>query len=582
MLRSSSSRSLGDVKEESEDEEPTQPASTSSASSHTRQHSRIHARNLSEFFPRPGQSPGQGYGSTYSDPHQPGSSLVSRITDISQATPPRQSQPILDREGATSPRTQNRRGHHHRHSVSHNLFPFLGDPTSPTSPGSTPFSPSEPLTPSFSPSHLASSTVNQPELFSSSRSSKLSRKISFLPLFLQLPLYSLLSPPFPSSQLKIILSILQLSLGASLWITGQAGESLSVTGLGYLVVFDGLGLMSQVVLGKGGGLERWRTERGNGTRSGDNLQQPFGLVRLTTLSHFSQSIYLLFSAVYVCKESIEHVLLLHGPSEGGVGGGGEGHGSGHGGVGHGEGRIGGGGHAGVETINFPLIVLFLSATLSILSAILFKTHQELSETVVILQQPQQTSTSRTQGKMVSRKKMNVFNPFTMTVAGFGFGLFGAAIVLPPAQLSPLDKILSLLISLSMFYIAYPAASSTGKILLQTAPSVETKEGRGIKQGLKDIENHPLVVSIETQRVWQLVPTSSSSSTSTSEPSSTTTSSEGPSTIITLTVLVKSDVDERGLLEVSEWVEDRCRSAGNLGGGGGKGQREVTVEVKRAK
>lgn len=54
--------------------------------------------------------------------------------------------------------------------------------------------------------------------------------------------------------------------------------------------------------------------------------------RLVTLSHFSQAIYLLFSAVYVCKESIEHVLLLHGPNE--VEGS---HGVGHGGMGHGEG-----------------------------------------------------------------------------------------------------------------------------------------------------------------------------------------------------------------------------------------------------
>lgn len=54
--------------------------------------------------------------------------------------------------------------------------------------------------------------------------------------------------------------------------------------------------------------------------------------RLVTLSHFSQAVYLLFSAVYVCKESVEHVLLLHGPHDA------EGaHGAGHGGVGHGEG-----------------------------------------------------------------------------------------------------------------------------------------------------------------------------------------------------------------------------------------------------
>lgn len=51
--------------------------------------------------------------------------------------------------------------------------------------------------------------------------------------------------------------------------------------------------------------------------------------RLVTLSHFSQAIYLLFSAVYVCKESVEHVLLLHGGGEE-EGAHGAGHGMGHG------------------------------------------------------------------------------------------------------------------------------------------------------------------------------------------------------------------------------------------------------------
>lgn len=77
------------------------------------------------------------------------------------------------------------------------------------------------------------------------------------------------------------------------------------------------------------------------------MKSHVSLVRLSTLSHFSQAIYLLFSAVYVCKESIEHVLLLHGPMEDGIDGGG--HGSGHGGVGHGEGRAGSSVHSeGIE------------------------------------------------------------------------------------------------------------------------------------------------------------------------------------------------------------------------------------------
>jgi hypothetical protein len=41
-------------------------------------------------------------------------------------------------------------------------------------------------------------------------------------------------------------AVLQFALGASLWVDGQAGGSVSVAGLGYLVVFDSLGVMGMV------------------------------------------------------------------------------------------------------------------------------------------------------------------------------------------------------------------------------------------------------------------------------------------------------------------------------------------------
>ncbi|GAA5967287.1 hypothetical protein JCM3765_005591 [Sporobolomyces pararoseus] len=562
MLRSSSGRSLDNVEEEEADQ-TTPLRSQSTSTSHSRQHSRIHARNLSEFFPRPGQSPGVGYGDTFRDPHMNSNGSPqanSRVTDISSlSTPPRDG----PGGGATSPRAQNRRGHHHRHSVSHNLFPFL-DPASPAGLSAT--------SPTKSPLPSPSAEQQLPTPHSTFR-----QRFGWLPLMFQLPLYSLLRLKFPSSQLALLIAFTQMALGATLWIQGQAGESLSVTGLGYLVVFDGLGTISKVILGKGGGLEKWRIEMGKASFS-DNLQQPFGLVRLSTLSHFSQAIYLLFSAVYVCKESIEHVLLLHGPlEEGGEGGG---HGSGHGAVGHGEGRMGGGGggtpHSGaIEPIAFPMTVLLLSAILAVLSATCFDTHSELSQAV---QSPSDTARNSDKGGLQSRRRIAVFNPFTMTVAGFGIGLFGAALVLPPAQLSPLDKILSLLVSISMFYIAYPAAQATGKILLQTAPAKETREARGIQQGFKDIESHPLILSIESPHVWQLFSSSPSSTPHSRSSTSTTT----PTTVVTLTVIVKPDVDEKGMFEVTNWVEERVRNAGNVSTNGSPGSREVTVEVKRLK
>lgn len=156
------------------------------------------------------------------------------------------------------------------------------------------------------------------------------------------------------------LATTELCLGAALWIYGQSGESLSVTGLGYLVVFDAIGALSTIFIEDSKDVDvLYDVLSKNST---DHLRHPFGCVipptclsallskmnvslsfvvlcrthRLTTLSHFAQAIYLLFSGIYVCKESIEHVLLLHEPVDSSAGG--DGHGSAHGSMGHGEGR----------------------------------------------------------------------------------------------------------------------------------------------------------------------------------------------------------------------------------------------------
>ena len=61
------------------------------------------------------------------------------------------------------------------------------------------------------------------------------------------------------------------------------------------------------------------------------------------------------------------------------------------------------------------------------------------------------------------------NPFTLTILAFSIGLGAAGYLIPSQQLAPLDKVVALLQSVAMFYIAYPAAVTTGRTLLQTAP-----------------------------------------------------------------------------------------------------------------
>ncbi|CEQ43185.1 SPOSA6832_05083 [Sporobolomyces salmonicolor] len=515
MLRSAASP-LDDVAEERDTVSDltgtpsSSPVSTARSQSHAhaRQHSRIHGRNLSAFFPRPGQR-AEGYGGIYDDPHA--SPFSPGVSDIPRTTVAAPSSPSKGAAG--------RRGHHHRHSVSHNLFPFL-DPASPAR-----------LTPQEALSKPPPEQLPAP-------SSSFHQRYGRLPRPVQLVAYAALYLP-PASQVALIVAILQLVLGSSLWVQGQSGESLSVTGLGYLVVFDGLGTLSGVLLDRGGGFERLSEMLGQ--RAHSSLRKPFGSSRLITLSHFSQAIYLLFSAVYVCKESVEHVLLLHGPEDADGA-----HGAGHGGVGHGEGRavspsaVEGRSVFGLSrypahtltnfcacSITFPLIILSLSALLALLSAAFFHTHAGLSRSI----RPTILSRSPRPDERPSLLH-RLTNPFTLTVAVFGAALFGAATV-----------------------------------LLQTSPPPHSAEAKALQQALHDIENLPLVSSLETPHAWQLLA---------SPLTSPSTDGNTPQTVVTLTVLVKRDTSDKDLLEITKFAQERCRTSG----GGNKAGRDVTVAVKR--
>ena len=50
----------------------------------------------------------------------------------------------------------------------------------------------------------------------------------------------------PRMQVKTGMGMLELFLGVSFWVDGQLHGNISMTGLGYLVVFDAMGLLLQV------------------------------------------------------------------------------------------------------------------------------------------------------------------------------------------------------------------------------------------------------------------------------------------------------------------------------------------------
>lgn len=60
------------------------------------------------------------------------------------------------------------------------------------------------------------------------------------------PLLSRIMGLSPRTQLKAGMGLLELFLGVSFWIDGQVHGNVSMTGLGYMVVFDAMGLLLQV------------------------------------------------------------------------------------------------------------------------------------------------------------------------------------------------------------------------------------------------------------------------------------------------------------------------------------------------
>jgi hypothetical protein len=244
----------------------SEPPLSPSTSTHPRRHSRLHSRNLSIFFPQQGSLP---HSTITEDGAQ--ELEISSQADVSfpEGVPIPSASPTILRPqrkfgegftfGARPPSSANgntmaddqlplprasRRGHHHKHSLSHNFFSFLepgstglGDLTSQPTP--IPVSPWAPISPF--PQSAGPSTIAFPGAPSES-SSPLS------------PLSDTSTSPFSHLHDNalpvgaIAATVGQLALGGWLWVTGQGIGSLACTGLGYWVVFDAIGVAVSKIL----------------------------------------------------------------------------------------------------------------------------------------------------------------------------------------------------------------------------------------------------------------------------------------------------------------------------------------------
>ncbi|KAH9474462.1 hypothetical protein JR316_0012921 [Psilocybe cubensis] len=592
---------------------PSTTSAATAAAKEKRRHSRMHSRNLSVFFPRPGSIPHSTISEDgsqeveFGGPQEqeatlipsagssvsiPGSrrSMHQPVTPLGQgftfgARPPSS---LPTPEFMTAPRTSStstssgtsKRGHHHKHSLSHNFFSFL-EPGSTgasreedlhTNPTPTPISPWGPISSSYPDS--ASATQSKFGLAQTQTHSQTNGHA----VHSRLPPHS--EPPAISSA-AVVAASSQFVLGAWLWVVGQQVGSLACTGLGYWVVFDAFGVaLAGVVPG-------WLASGSGSLKEREKVRRPYGNGRVETVLMFAQAVYLVFSSVYVCKETVEHLLLSAG--------GGEGHHHHHGDEEEGLG------------IDFPIIMTFITFISLLGTAIFFEnnvkilniTGNRIPSIPSLIRSVWSPSRHNHDPPPTSPVAQIASNPFIASPLFFCVSILAVALFIPPVQHRMADLVLAFIIAALTFKVAYGASTVLGTVLLQTSPPRGLSSGKmeSFLRAMREVERHPQVVHLPAPHIWQLTPsyaqsaTSHSSSSSLHSPTSTTykhhAQSQPESLVVTLELHVRHDLGDDDVLKLTRWAWEKCVSAIAPAGSardykemGEEGAPEVTVGVVR--
>ncbi|KAF8634988.1 hypothetical protein AX15_000603 [Amanita polypyramis BW_CC] len=589
---------------------------------HGGRHSRLHSRNLSVFFPRPGSLPhtaiaedGTQSGDEDEDGEAPVSDMPSaepsvnwrsnrRASSLQQPptplgvgftfggrpsrssgissdentngnlpVPPPMVAPSLSSSSTSS--VSSRRGHHHKHSLSHNFFPFLEPGVNRhittaeelhTQPTPTPVSPWTKLPAAVSdqddsklhPGRDVSPSTSPVETMSAGKNFASGEQPAGL------------GAEGADAGIAVSASVAafgQFVIGSWLWVVGQQVGSLGCTGLGYWVVFDALGVVIGNVIPRSG----MEGEK-------DKVRRSYGNARFETVLMFAQAVYLMFSSVYVCKETVEHMLLSVEPSS-------EKHHHHY--------------HAsdddGVLGIQFPLFLLFISFFSLAGTAVLYGNHTKLvnvtdtripSFSTLIRSLLTTTQWMYNEPPPTTRMGLVLSNPYVASPLFFCLAILLVALCVPSSQHEACDLILAGIITIVTFNIAYRACSILGAVLLQTGPP-RHPGGRmeSFLRAMKEVEKHPQVLHLPPPHIWQLMPAMADKAVVYAGKKSR----QVDPLIVTVELHVRHDLGDDEVLKLTRWTWERCMLA--LGGtvswedlgrgtaGRGEGP-EVTVGVVR--
>ncbi|WFD32250.1 hypothetical protein MSPP1_003294 [Malassezia sp. CBS 17886] len=282
------------------------------------------------------------------------------------------------------------------------------------------------------------------------------------------------------------------ALGSALWVFGLVRDSLALVGLGFLVVFDVLNLLTTGYTQR---LEDVRRATGSaGMHAGaapdgaSSCAHPYSHVRMEALLDFSLIVYLMFAGLYMCKENAEHALLASSAP-------------------HEEDR---------EGIVLPALPLALVFGMVVLTNVVLRSHARLAAACGLGLE----AGTGLDGARASRHSRHtsvlaapvlaagplydaVSNPFSVMLLFFAAVLLGAALLVPATQFASFDKVLAGLEGASMLFISASAVSPLCRVLLQGSPSSTSAQWRQLVRAIGLIESHRAVVRVDKVYIWQL-------------------------------------------------------------------------------
>ncbi|WAR55154.1 hypothetical protein PtB15_4B774 [Puccinia triticina] len=490
---------------------------------------RIHARNLSVFFPHPEQliqQPAPAESAEEADaqvldippatlrrlaqdpPRTPPSPLALAQVKHPRHTPPSVAGPV--RVGA-NPETR------------YSFFPFLAEkPVSAGSSGPTRQSLEDEPRPGYKKAFRGPGIEEQPLI---SPSWSFPRTPLTPNSALPKPVPTDLHHPgivrtLPASSPRARHTHRPMLLRATLWLRGQQTDCLSLAGLGYLLVFDALGAAHALLFDPrpDDGTDRLWDALGR-KDAGASIRLPFGRARLATLSIFTQALFLLFSAIYVCKEAVEHMMMSHPHGPDNAGGGGGSH------VGHSE------RHQSEMEISCTLVGSAIGLVL--FDALVSRNHQAMA---LIAAGGGESTTSGGSERML--------NAFSTLSLGFGLLVMVCGCFISPSQSGKADGLIALLLVFAIVKLVWPVLVDTGSVLLQTAPSEaagSSAEASTLVRRLSALQKDPqrapvlktYLAGIERPKLWRL------------------TASPQGLLVCALDVRVRDDTPPAALLRVSE-------------------------------